>query len=158
MESAASLLLPERGFCDLQQTPDPMRSVFADTIYWIAVLRPSDPYTGWARRAKASLGNVELVTTEEVLGEFLGFVSGAGRHVRQVAVAAAEEILSSRTAVVLPQSHESFLAGLTLYSRRLDKGYSLVDCISMNAMRSRGILEVLTDDRHFAQEGFLPLL
>ena len=135
-----------------------MRSVFVDTVYWVAVLRPNDPFSGWARQAKASLGAVELVTTDEVLVEFLGFVSGAGRYVRQAAVAAVEEILSSRTVLVLPQSHESFLAGLTLYARRLDKGYSLVDCISMNAMRSRSIREVLTDDRHFAQEGFvLPL-
>ncbi|MBI3697317.1 MAG: nucleic acid-binding protein, partial [Acidobacteria bacterium] len=106
-----------------------MRSVFVDTVYWVAVLRPNDPYSGWARRAKASLGSVELVTTEEVLVEFLGFVSGAGRHVRQVAVAAAEEILSSQTVLVLSQSHESFFAGLKLYARRPDKGYSLVDCI-----------------------------
>jgi hypothetical protein len=63
-----------------------------------------------------------------------------------------------RRALVVPQSHESFLAGLHLFQRRPDKGYSLVDCISMNAMRSRSIREVLTDDRHFAQEGFTPLL
>jgi predicted nucleic acid-binding protein len=101
---------------------------------------------------------VELLTTEEVLIECLGFVAGAGSHVRRVVAAAINEILESDQATVLPQSHETFLAGLRLYERRLDKGYSLVDCFSMNGMRGRAIREILTDDRHFAQEGFIPLL
>jgi len=37
---------------------------------------------------------------------------------------------------VIPQSRESFLAGLQRY--RADKGYSLVDCISMQAMLAGG--------------------
>ena len=59
---------------------------------------------------------------------------------------------------LVPQSHESFLAGLDLYERRLDQGYSLVDCISMRAMQKRRIREALTSDRHFAQEGFRALM
>ena len=135
-----------------------MKPVFVDTLYWVAVLRPNDPHSATARRVKANLGRVELVTTEEVLVEYLGFVAKAGRHVRQVAAAAVQEIVVSKDVTVATQSHDSFLAGLKLYERRLDKGYILVDCISMNAMRSRGIHEILTDDRHFAQEGFTPLL
>jgi len=46
------------------------------------------------------------------------------------------------------------LAGLRLYEQRNDKGYSLVDCISMTTMRRYAILEVLTNDHHFMQEGF----
>jgi predicted nucleic acid-binding protein len=45
--------------------------------------------------------------------------------------------------------------GLKLYQQRLDKGYSLTDCISMNTMRKSGITEVLTHDLHFTQEGFI---
>jgi predicted nucleic acid-binding protein len=135
-----------------------MNQVFADTLYWVAVLRPNDPHSQPARRARAQLGEVGLVTTEEVLIECLGFVSGAGAAVRRMAAVAVQEILQSGDALVVPQSHESFLAGLHLFQRRPDKGYSLVDCISMNVMRSRSIREVLTDDRHFAQEGFTPLL
>jgi hypothetical protein len=43
---------------------------------------------------------------------------------------------------------------LALYQSRLDKGYSLTDCISMQTMRREGLTEVLTNDRHFEQEGF----
>ena len=59
---------------------------------------------------------------------------------------------------VQPQSRESFLAGLRLYEQRNDKGYSLVDCISMTTMRRQGILEILTNDHHFRQEGFRVVL
>ena len=58
---------------------------------------------------------------------------------------------------VIPQSRTSFLTGLELYALRPDKGYSLVDCISMQTMRKEGLTEVLTNDRHFEQEGFKAL-
>jgi predicted nucleic acid-binding protein len=58
---------------------------------------------------------------------------------------------------VIPQSRESFLAGLRLYRSRPDKGYSLVDCISMQTMHQEGLTEALTNDRHFEQEGFRAL-
>lgn len=59
---------------------------------------------------------------------------------------------------VRQQSHQSFLNGLALYKARPDKGYSLTDCISMEAMRQEGIGEILTHDQHFTQEGFIVLL
>ncbi|NBC15242.1 MAG: hypothetical protein GVY09_18270 [Gammaproteobacteria bacterium] len=55
-------------------------------------------------------------------------------------------------------TRESFLAGFRLYKARPDKGYSLTDCISMEALRREGLSEVLTNDEHFKQEGFTCLL
>jgi predicted nucleic acid-binding protein len=66
-------------------------------------------------------------------------------------------ILASSVIRVIPQSRESFLAGLQLYRACPDKGYSLVDCISMQTMRKEGLTEVLTNDWHFEQEGFRAL-
>jgi predicted nucleic acid-binding protein len=43
--------------------------------------------------------------------------------------------------------------GIELYASRLDKGYSLTDCISMMVMKQMGIYEILTHDKHFTQEG-----
>ncbi len=57
----------------------------------------------------------------------------------------------------MPQSRESLLGGLELFTARPDKHYSLVDCISMQTMRREGISEALTNDRHFEQEGFRAL-
>jgi predicted nucleic acid-binding protein len=50
-----------------------------------------------------------------------------------------------------------FLDGLALYEDRPDKGYSLADCISMQIMRLEGLTHVLSNDRHFEQEGFTAL-
>ena len=79
-----------------------MKQVFADTLYWVAVLRPNGPHSEPARRARARLEEVRLVTTEEVLIECLGFVSGAGAAVRRIAAAAVQEILQSGDALVVP--------------------------------------------------------
>jgi predicted nucleic acid-binding protein len=46
------------------------------------------------------------------------------------------------------------LSGFDLYASRADKGYSLTDCISMQTMRRQGLTTVLTNDKHFEQEGF----
>jgi len=48
--------------------------------------------------------------------------------------------------------------GLIRYAARRDKSYSLTDCISMNVMEAEGIQAVLTNDRHFLQEGFTALI
>ena len=57
----------------------------------------------------------------------------------------------------MPQSRDSFLAGLELYLARPDKAYSHTDCVSMYMMRREGLTEALTNDRHFEQEGFRAL-
>ena len=77
---------------------------------------------------------------------------------RRGAVTQTEVILSGANIELAPQSHEAFMAGLTLYKARPDKGHSLTDCISMHAMRERGVRDILTHDDHFRQEGFTVLL
>lgn len=133
-----------------------MRRVFTDTLYWIAIFVPDDQWTEAARDADVS--DASLVTTEEVLSEFLTAVSAHGDRTRRLACRLVREILNDPGVEVVAQSHESFLAGLALYERRPDKQYSLVDCISMNVMRQHGIHEILAHDRHFSQEGFVRLL
>jgi predicted nucleic acid-binding protein len=135
-----------------------MRTVFADTLYWVAIARPNDSWSEPARRAKSSLGNVDLLTTDEVLSEFLTLLGRGGEHVRRKAVSMVRGILANPNVTVLPQTHVSFLRGLALYDQRLDKEYSLTDCISMNAMREKSVTKVLTNDHHFAQEGFEVLI
>jgi uncharacterized protein len=55
---------------------------------------------------------------------------------------------------VILQTHSSFNQGLILYEKRLDKAYSLTDCISMQTMKQMNVEEILTHDKHFTQEGF----
>lgn len=67
-------------------------------------------------------------------------------------------VLSDEQVEVLSETRQTFLDGLTLYESRSDKAYSLTDCRSVNAMRKRGITDVLTPDNHFTREGFHILL
>ncbi len=135
-----------------------MRTVFADTFYWIAMLNPRDQWHHRARAAKDELGTVRLVTTEAVLMELLNYFCSYGTAMRQVAALTVRALLDNFDVEVLPQTSETFLSGLALYEARLDKGYSQTDCISMSEMQQRDITETLTHDTHFAQEGFTLLL
>jgi predicted nucleic acid-binding protein len=60
-----------------------------------------------------------------------------------------------RQARVLPGDRDLFLRAIDRYDDRLDKHYSLVDCMSMLVMLDLGITHVLTNDHHFHQEGFV---
>jgi predicted nucleic acid-binding protein len=131
-----------------------MRRLFADTFYWIALFNPRD---AWHERVLAfsqAVGPWHLTTTEEVLSEFLTFYGAAGPQTRQQAAALARSLFADPTVTVIRQSHASFLQALALYEARRDKHYSLTDCGSMVTMRRRRLSEVLTNDRHFSQEGF----
>ena len=135
-----------------------MRVAFVDTLYFVALFNPKDQWHGRAIDASKLVAETKLITTEDVLVELLNFFSEYGEKARRGAVAQAEGILSAANIEVTPQSHHAFMAGLTLYRARPDKGYSLTDCISMHTMRERGVTEILTHDDHFRQEGFTVLL
>lgn len=135
-----------------------MKTLFADSVYWIAVVKPKDPWGEAAQAVRSSLGEIQILTTDEVLTEFLAALSRSGHLLRRQAAKMVRAILSNSRVTVIPQSHDSFLRGLGLYEQRGDKEYSLIDCISMEAMKSRHINDVLTNDHHFQQEGFNVLL
>ncbi len=116
-----------------------MNGVFADTFYWIALTNRRDSAHRAVMEQTRRLAPRSVVTGDEVLTEFLAFC-------------ASDSLL--RAVRVIPQSRSSFLEGLVLYNSRPDKGYSLTDCISMQTMRREGLMDVLTNDHHFEQEGF----
>jgi predicted nucleic acid-binding protein len=129
-------------------------SVFADTFYWLALARPRDSWHAAARNWAAANTSTILVTTDEVLTEFLNAMSGAGPVGRAHAAATVHDIRNDPRVIVLPQTRADFDAALTLFGARPDKGYSLTDCRSMLALRALNVNEVLTNDHHFTQEGF----
>jgi uncharacterized protein len=131
-----------------------MRTVFADTFYWTALFNPRDEWHVRVISFSKNLISVRLVTTDEVLTEFLNFFSGYDMKMRQSVIERIQDILQNDYVQVIPQSHDTFLAGLELYKQRFDKQYSLTDCISMQTMKQLEITEVLTHDKHFKQEGF----
>ena len=134
-----------------------MTAIFADTFYWVALTNIRDSAHEQARNFSRSLSSVSLVTTEPVLIEYLNYFAGWGQEFRLIASASATRMLSRSTVKVLPLTAELFRAGLDLYAARPGKGYSLTDCISMVTMRQHGLIEALTNDQHFDQEGFRAL-
>lgn len=135
-----------------------MRRVFADTLFWVASILTTDSWHIPAQRALVQLGNVHLVTTDEVLVETLSALAGRGPNTRREAIQTVRELQANSQSTVVPQSSLSFIKGLMLYESRPDKAYSLVDCISMTTMREMNLTDVLTNDHHFMQEGFTILI
>jgi uncharacterized protein len=131
-----------------------MRRVFVDTLYWVAITHRKDHWHQAAVTISRTLTGCQLVTTDEVLAAFCE----AGPHLRKRAAALVRNLYRKTTVTVHPQTRDTLLTGLTLYETRLDKGYSLTDCISMETMRQEGITDILTHDTHFTQEGFTILL
>jgi predicted nucleic acid-binding protein len=129
-----------------------------DTNYWVATINPHDQLHARAAEVRATTVSAGLVTTEAVLIEVLNYFSAHGAGARQKAAEVVRKILLRPDVEVVVQTKDSFLAGFSLYEARLDKGYSLTDCISMCVMRAHDITDVLTHDRHFEQEGFTVLL
>ena len=135
-----------------------MDRVFADTCYWIGLFDPTDQLHASARAAKDQYRELKLVTTEEVLTEFLTRMRTSDKNRRTNAVRFLFDIIRDDNVQILPQSDQSFAEGVRLFAARYDKDYSLQDCISMNTMEHHGISRVLTNDHHFKQEGFVILL
>lgn len=131
-----------------------MHRYFIDTFYLAALSNQRDQ---WHQRVLAfsqTLEQYHLYTVGEMLAEYLTYFSTARPHVREEATNTVRNVLNDRHITVVPQTHTSFLDALTFYESRLDKQYSLTDCVSMQAMRREGLTEVLTNDHHFTQEGF----
>lgn len=132
--------------------------VFVDTNHFIALLNSRDQWHEKAAIAEAVNADRSLVATEEVLIELLNFFCEQGTYARtKVAEFVRAVLLDVRTEVVF-RMETNFIEAVELYESRPDKGYSLTDCISMNACRTLDINEVLTNDDHFRQEGFSILI
>jgi predicted nucleic acid-binding protein len=129
----------------------------ADTFYWIALADLTDSAHRRAMALTVEWEDSLILTTDEVLAEYLTFFATALEQMRRKAVSNTQRILENPGVRVVPQSRESLMSGMALYESRPDKGYSLTDCISMQTMRKQGLTEVLTNDRHFEQEGFRAL-
>ena len=98
------------------------------------------------------------MTSDGIFAEVLAYVSGAGPSLRAAAVGLVDRVRSDPATTIVRQTPDLFDRALDMYRRRPDKGYSLIDCMSMLVCRDLAITEVLTHDVHFEQEGFRRLL
>jgi uncharacterized protein len=132
-----------------------MKPVFADTSFYLAAVNPRDAlHRAATELAKKLRGPV--VTTEYVLIEIGNWLARTGD--RPVFLGLIEQVRADRETTIVPASTALFERGLDLYSRRLDKDWSLTDCISFVVMRESRLDDALTADHHFEQAGFRVLL
>ena len=133
-----------------------MKTVFADTGYWIALLNPRDDWHNRAVDASMALGKVRLVTTEMVLDELLAALSKV--PVRGLVITGVDAIRNNPNTEVVPQTSIQFGEAFEMYRGMSDKEWSLTDCASFVLMKQRGISQALAHDHHFEQAGFISLM
>jgi hypothetical protein len=85
-----------------------VKAVFADAVYWIAIVKPGDPWKASAERARAVLGPARIVTSDEVLTEFLTALSNGGDILRQKAAQMVRAILANANVKVVPNRASRF--------------------------------------------------
>lgn len=132
-----------------------MKPVFADTVYYLALVNPRDQYASAAARITAAISG-EFVTTVWVLAEVANMLARGPN--RGLFCELYQDLASDRRVTIVPAAQDLFEQGLDLYAQRADKEWSLTDCISFVVMREYGLTEALTADRHFEQAGFRVLL
>ena len=132
-----------------------MKAVFGDTVYFLALLNSRDQLHHQALALNANPPG-PLLTTEWILmelGDALAIPPARERFSRLVAVLRLQSDVE-----IVAASHDLFVSGCAMFSQRLDKEWSLTDCISFVVMRERGLEAAMTADHHLTQAGFKCLM
>ncbi|MFN0011034.1 MAG: type II toxin-antitoxin system VapC family toxin [Phycisphaerales bacterium] len=132
-----------------------MKAVFADTSFWLALAASNDIHHQTASRLAVQL-NRPIVTTVPVVIEVANALCKRGAKAEAIELRG--RLAADRAARVVACTGALVQSGWKLYSERLDKDWSLTDCMSFSVMKQAGLTEALTADHHFIQAGFRALL
>jgi predicted nucleic acid-binding protein len=132
-----------------------MNAVFADTSYYVALLLKTDSRHERAVDFTTTFSG-RVITTEWVLSELGNYLSPV--HLRNLFVAFLGDLKLDPEIIIISATSSKFDTGAKLYAERLDKAWSLVDCISFLTMREHGIADAVMTDHHFEQAGFKAVL
>jgi predicted nucleic acid-binding protein len=96
---------------------------FLGTAYHAAIIDRGDRLHARAVELARELdaAGARFVTTDDVLSEFLTFMSGQGESVRAGAIAYVDALRGKRSVIIVRQSPQLFDAALGLYRSRTDK-------------------------------------
>jgi uncharacterized protein len=133
-----------------------MKTVFADTFYFLALLFRGDTAH---QRANEFFDNYRghLITTDWVMTELADALASTEKN-RAKFLETRSYLMTDPDVFIVSFDDELFENAITLYEQRLDKQWSLTDCVSFVIMQERKIHEALTGDHHFEQAGFIALL
>jgi predicted nucleic acid-binding protein len=85
-----------------------MKTIFADTFYWVALINDRD---NWHERVvikTRELKQIKITTTDEVCIEVLNNLSGYGESVRKRTWQLFQGLQNNPNILILPQTRQSF--------------------------------------------------
>ena len=132
-----------------------MKSVFADTFHFLALLKADDSH----HRRALEFHRVKwrrIVTTDCVLLEVGDACCDPRQHGDFLALY--EALAQDERMEIVRLTPELLERGVKLFRSRPDKEWPLTDCISFVVMQDQALSEALTADHHFEQAGFKALL
>jgi predicted nucleic acid-binding protein len=130
--------------------------IFLDSAFAIALSSKTDTYHDKALQISENLDETVLVTTRAILLEIGNALSKL--PYRKACVELLNSMETDENVLIIPVSDELYTKGLTLFAKRTDKEWGLIDCISFVVMQERDIDQALTTDTHFQQAGFHALM
>ena len=132
-----------------------MRTVFADSYYFFALLNDRDSAH---EKAVAFLQSYRgrMLTTGWIIAELGDGLANPAN--RPAFLATLDAVRAAPNVTVVGCGDDLLEAGVDLFRQRPDKYWSLTDCLSFVIMQREGITEALTGDKHFEQAGFVALL
>ncbi len=131
---------------------------FVDTVCWIALLNRQDRLHEPADQLykKQMKSGFRFLTTSAVIEETANALCDP--VFKPSVITFFHSIENSARVEIVFVDPVLWSKGWALYEQRLDKAWSLTDCISLEVMREQKIHYALTSDRHFVQAGFQALL
>ncbi len=132
-----------------------LQEAFADTSFGIALLIKQDQYHGQAQKWSVRITG-RITTTVPVLLETANALARPSWRTHMVALL--DHLQQRQDVHVIAFAPELWQRALNLYRQRMDKAWSLTDCISFLVMQDTGLVDALTADEHFRQAGFRAVL
>ena len=129
-------------------------AVFLDTSYLLALVNAHDANHTRALQSAGSLATSrqKSVTTEAVVFELCNGLSR--KFWRASAVQIVRALRENSDVIIVPTSPTLLNRSFELFADRLDKEWSLTDCLSFIVMQDQRLRQVLTTDHHFRPAGF----
>jgi len=110
------------------------RIIFLDTGYLIALIRKKDQFHAAAMEA-SELYSGPFLTTDLILVELANSLSKP--LYRKTVVTVIEKIQTDSNTTVIPFASEGMSKAFSLFKRRKDKTWGMVDCYSFVVMKKR---------------------
>ncbi|MBI4685823.1 MAG: type II toxin-antitoxin system VapC family toxin [Nitrospirae bacterium] len=128
-----------------------MSGIFLDTGYLIALVNKKDNLHKAAVEASEKFHG-PFLTTQLVLIELANSLCLPPQ--KPLAIKIIDKIQSDPLTTVIPLTYDRFEKALSLYKKRTDKSWGMIDCFSFIAMDEFSVKQALTFDEHFRQAGY----